>query len=147
MIDPVLADVPSSTNLPDGQFYALYMGSSLVTDAQEKNALKMAARTLLEEEEQCFQSPCEVDIHLLPSGIKVMARQNSKPSSAMSSDSKVILYTPYRLVSACFIMREDSKMISLGVTDPKIVTHAHVFLFTTNQIAERMVSLLQILCE
>lgn len=137
VFDPVLGCVTPQSIPNSGQFYALYMGSTYVTDAQEKNALKMAARLLLEQDQQIVLSACEVDLHVLNGEIKAVRRV--APDAAPCES--IILQVPYHQVSACFILREDNKIVSIGVTDSKSISHAHVFMLTTIELAEKMVSM------
>lgn len=129
-----MATVDKFTTPESGTYYALYMGSTYVTDPQEKNALKMAARMVLEQEADFFRNAAEVNVQLLEKQVKVIRRRYSHPQE------QYFLKFPYSSVSACFILRENTKIVSIGVGQPNGTTNAHVFMLITSQTAEQMVA-------
>jgi len=112
-----------------GPYYGLYMGSTYVIDPQKKEALKQAARAVLELEDQIVFQSFEVDLHLEEDQVKVTRTINKK----------TFLQFGYGAISACFILRENTKIVSIGVGQPNNATNAHVFMLTTSFLADQLI--------
>jgi len=121
---------PVVSTAENGPYYALYLGSAFITDPQKKDALKMSARMVLEDEQTIVRQSCEVDIHLGESQVKVTRRTSNKN----------LIQFGYGSISACFILRENTKIVSIGVGQPNSTTNAHVFMLTTSILADQMIN-------
>ncbi|KAJ6219161.1 hypothetical protein RDWZM_004973 [Blomia tropicalis] len=119
------------------QFYALYLGSTFITNAQGRNALKMAARVVLHDDQRILNEACEVSLNILNDHIEVKRKSTSNKGEQFDL---TILNAPYHRVSACFILREDNKVVSIGVTERNHLSQAHIFMLTTSELASRMVT-------
>lgn len=129
-----------SDSVNETLFYALYLGSSVITDSGDKKPIKIATRLIIDQEDILAQSH-EVNIIVDSSGIKVV-----RPTDSDNSEHKIVnnsgtfINVDYDHVSSYFILREDNKVVSIVLTDNSFATKAHVFMLTNTDLARQLVT-------
>ena len=111
------------------KFNCLFLGSALLTDATDRHTLKMAARAVLADDARIVREGFVVDLMLTNRELNMICHRAQ--TAAVSAE--------FEHISACFIVRENPRVVSLAITEHSL-NYALVFLMATPHEADSLVA-------
>lgn len=133
-------------------FYGLYLGSVCIVDTSQKNAIKESTRLFVYQDDNAMSATSEVSIDILPDRFRIRSHcgknnnHNNKLLGGCDGDDddgggqpESIIDSGYNLISSCFMLREDNKVVSIVVTNANFTSNLHVLMLTSELSAKRLI--------
>lgn len=127
----------SSSNtkvVEEHEYKCLYLGTTLLTDATDRQALKMSARAVLADDARMLAEALVVDLKVAKNELSLIRH----------AQQTAVFSVRYSHLGACFILRENPRIVTLAVTETSppgsFSTYGHILLLVTPDEANSLVA-------
>lgn len=124
----------SSIKVEENVYSCCYLGTTLLTDATDRQSLKMSARAVLADDARVEAEALLVDLQLAEKELSMVRHEQQT----------TVFSVRYSHVGACFILRENPRIVTLAVTEKSppgsFGTYGHILFMITPDDANSLVA-------